>query len=325
MKFSKKSQLVELLSGAQVVCLLIALTGFLYWIRGSVQEVVRQQIMGDNQLIAAQMGKLIDQTKPGLVEFGSEAWDRLQTLIEEVELPNDGYMCIADDKTGKLLCHPEMRSNPSLREVNVGATTIEVGDNSSTLLEVARGISTSEVVLVQTGVVGSGKVTEVVSAAHLPGIHCILLVHQGEAATRVAVNRILFPIGAIGLIVGLGLIFVTSKTSIAILNRYENKLADLNEGLELTVRIRTEALMQTRDAVIFGLAKLSESRDSDTGEHLDRIRRYVTLLSEDYARTVHELDRQFLDEIGLASSLHDIGKVGVPDAVLLKPGKLTAD
>lgn len=72
--------------------------------------------------------------------------------------------------------------------------------------------------------------------------------------------------------------------------------------------------------MIFGLAKLSESRDNDTGEHLDRISAYVTILARHLATFV-TVDRQLIDEIGLASSLHDIGKVGVPDQVLLKPGK----
>ena len=77
--------------------------------------------------------------------------------------------------------------------------------------------------------------------------------------------------------------------------------------------------------MIFGLAKLAESRDTDTGEHLDRIRRYVTILAEQLRGDGMRIDQSYIDTLGLASSLHDIGKVGVPDAVLLKPGRLDAD
>lgn len=324
MRIVKKSALVELLAGAQVLCLAMALIGFAFWIRGSVQGVVRRQILGDNQQIAAQMGKLIDGKELGSIEYGSRNWEFLQSLIEEVSLPNQGYMCIADDETGKLLCHPDIRSKPALRDLNVGASIISLDGHASTILEAAKRPSRADHGGIRTGIVGQGNRTEVVSAAHLPSIHAVLLVHQSEASTRTAVGRILLPIGVIGLIVGCALILVTSKTSVAILNRYENKLAEVNDGLEQTVRDRTQALLQTRDAVIFGLAKLSESRDSDTGEHLDRIRVYVTLLSKEYAESVGNLDHQFLNDIGLASSLHDIGKVGIPDAVLLKPGKLEA-
>jgi putative two-component system response regulator len=83
--------------------------------------------------------------------------------------------------------------------------------------------------------------------------------------------------------------------------------------------------MKTRNAVIFGLAKLAESRDSDTGEHLERISHFSTLLAKAHAEISDEMTAECIDTIGLASSLHDIGKVGVPDRVLLKPGKLTAE
>ncbi len=103
--------------------------------------------------------------------------------------------------------------------------------------------------------------------------------HQSETGFRRAVNVLLLPIGGIALVVGFVLILVTKKASVGILNRYENKIAEINEGLEETVRVRTRALTKTRNAVIFGLAKLSESRDNDTGEHLERIRTYVTILA----------------------------------------------
>jgi hypothetical protein len=106
MKISKKSLLVELLSGAQVVTLTVAMLASALWIRSSVQGIAREQIGNDNQLIASQMARLISQSKFESIDFGSSGWERLQTLIEEIELPNDGYMCVADAADGKLVCHP---------------------------------------------------------------------------------------------------------------------------------------------------------------------------------------------------------------------------
>jgi response regulator RpfG family c-di-GMP phosphodiesterase len=319
MKISKKSLLIELLSGTQVVTLTFALIASALWIRSSVQGIVREQIGSDNRLIASQMARLISLSKFDSIDYGTPGWDRLQTLIEEIELPNDGYMCIAGAGDGKLVCHPEMRERPGLRGSNVGQAKIQVGDRNMTVME-----STSSGSSV-TGTMESLEGTEVVSAAMLPEVNGILLVHQSDSASEKAVNDLLIPIGAVGLAVGLGLILVTRRVSVAILVRYENKIAEINEGLEETVRQRTRALTRTRDAVIFGLAKLSESRDNDTGEHLDRIRTYSTILAQSLASRRKDIDGELVANIGLASSLHDIGKVGVPDCVLLKPGRLTVE
>ncbi len=90
---------------------------------------------------------------------------------------------------------------------------------------------------------------------------------------------------------------------------------------------RARELEQMRDAVIFGLAKLAESRDPDTGMHLERI----SLYSSRIARAARKLPRfkdqispAFVQTIGISSALHDIGKVGVEDSILLKPGPLTS-
>ncbi|MEM6470068.1 MAG: HD domain-containing phosphohydrolase [Planctomycetota bacterium] len=319
MRITKKAQLVELLSELQVICLTVALLGGAFWVRSSVHEIMRNQVMGDNQLIATQMSKLI-RKRPDIstIEFGNQSWDELQTLIEDVSLPNEGYMCVADAEDGSLLCHPKIRSNPQLRGANVLGRPIIVDDRAIPLKH-AFDRNTNRTF---TGIAGNGNSTEVVSVATLPKLGSVLLVHQSEAGFRKAVNLVLIPIGLIALIVGLVLILVTKKASVGVLNRYENKIAEINEGLEETVRIRTVALTKTRDAVIFGLAKLSESRDNDTGEHLERISSYATILAKHLTNFVR-VDQQLIDDIGLASSLHDIGKVGVPDQVLLKPGRLT--
>ncbi|REK29913.1 MAG: HD domain-containing protein [Planctomycetota bacterium] len=91
---------------------------------------------------------------------------------------------------------------------------------------------------------------------------------------------------------------------------------------------RERDLLRTRDAVIFGLAKLAESRDPDTGQHLERISAYSTCLARALRRHpkfANEVTPAFVKLIGISSALHDIGKVGVEDSVLLKAGKLDAD
>ncbi len=87
-------------------------------------------------------------------------------------------------------------------------------------------------------------------------------------------------------------------------------------------------LQYARAATILGLAKLAEYRDEGTGTHLERIREYARLLAEELGRRPagrQAIDQGFIDDIYQSAILHDIGKVGIPDAVLLKPGELTSE
>lgn len=100
---------------------------------------------------------------------------------------------------------------------------------------------------------------------------------------------------------------------------------------ELILRVRAgERILglETRDVTIFALARLAESRDTDTGEHLERVQKYCGCLAKYLLAQgmFHgEIDREFIHLIQQTSPLHDIGKVGIPDAILLKPGRFTPD
>ena len=79
---------------------------------------------------------------------------------------------------------------------------------------------------------------------------------------------------------------------------------------------------------ILALAKLAEARDEDTGEHLDRMKQYSRLIAELlFENGVYpgEITPEYFDQIERFSPLHDIGKVGIRDGILLKPGKLTEE
>ncbi|SFJ59315.1 putative two-component system response regulator [Desulfomicrobium apsheronum] len=101
-----------------------------------------------------------------------------------------------------------------------------------------------------------------------------------------------------------------------------------NEILEEKVRERTRELILTQQATIESMAALAEYRDPETGQHIHRVKGYVTLLAEEL-RSLPEyaglLSRDYIEILALSSPLHDIGKVGVPDQILLKPGPLSAD
>lgn len=98
---------------------------------------------------------------------------------------------------------------------------------------------------------------------------------------------------------------------------------------ELYVRLRVAQRilsLESREMTIFSLAKLAESRDPETGVHLERMREYCRVLAaylSQQPKFADEMDGDYVQLIYLTSPLHDIGKVGIPDSVLLKPGKLT--
>lgn len=80
-------------------------------------------------------------------------------------------------------------------------------------------------------------------------------------------------------------------------------------------------------ATIYALVKLAESRDDDTGEHIGRTSEYCRLMAEQlWLRGAYpdQIDPAFIESVAKASPLHDIGKVGLPDQILLKPGPISA-
>jgi putative two-component system response regulator len=98
---------------------------------------------------------------------------------------------------------------------------------------------------------------------------------------------------------------------------YQDHLADYSEQLEKQVMIRTQELVLSRQEAIHCLARAGEYRDDDTGHHVTRVGRYARLIAEELG---FETDQ--LDLIEQAAQLHDVGKIGIPDSILHKPGKL---
>lgn len=104
------------------------------------------------------------------------------------------------------------------------------------------------------------------------------------------------------------------------LQSFEAKIILQKNDLENQVRERTVALESARMDLVWQLGKAGEYRDTETGYHVVRVGYFCRVLAE-YITA----DNQFTEMIFLTSPLHDIGKIGIPDAILLKPGKLTDD
>lgn len=105
-------------------------------------------------------------------------------------------------------------------------------------------------------------------------------------------------------------------------------LRDKSAYLEQEVQRRTREISMIQDVTIMAMASLAETRDNETGNHLRRTQHYVRRLAQSlrhHPRFSGILDDATIDLLFKSAPLHDIGKVGIPDRILLKPGKLTPE
>ncbi|MDI3323270.1 HD domain-containing protein [Pontibacterium granulatum] len=179
------------------------------------------------------------------------------------------------------------------------------------------------------------------------------LIHTGnsiplETSQRYILGEIIFVVGAMMIYI-LAIIVGYSRNLKLFIGAENATLARVSNG-ELNVQVpvtsndefglmavrtnqmikalaaRTKELSITRDASILGLASLAETRDNETGAHILRTQNYVRVLAEELAKQdkYHDqLDPETIDLLYKSAPLHDVGKVGIPDNILLKPGKLT--
>ena len=223
------------------------------------------------------------------LERGSAGWTKAQDILRGLTLPEGVSVAIVADD-GRLLCHPDMSPLP--------------------------GFDTTEHAIARLAMTAS---------ATIPGLGASVVVHEPPGVLVGSAERTADAVAVRTMIVGVVLLTLTGIGAVALISIHGRRLQRQNRVLVDRMTQQSAEVLRTREAMIFGLAKLADYRDSDTGRHLDRICSYVTLLAEAMRETCTEIDDAYIANLRLAASLHDIGKVGVPDAVLLKPGRLTED
>lgn len=317
--------IVILISSVQTVLLLVAVLTLFSWFSNQTEETVAKQACGDNQVVSRQIADSLEQSGIRDIRIGSPDHAKMSEVLAKIEMPNHGFVCIVDSKTGRAIAH--FPAHHELSKIEFDNTTLfplsqDAGGDEKTLLQTINNQVHNRKAVGRIVVEGR---QHFVSAQFLPQLNSVLVVGQqrnqslGAISTSMAYGKKF--VFAATLLIG----FVCISLIVSSLNRISANVDDMNAGLEKQVSQRERELVKTQNAVIFGLAKLAESRDNDTGEHLDRIRSYVTILAKDLSNTIPEVDDEFVHNLALASSLHDIGKVGIPDSILLKPGRLTQE
>ena len=112
------------------------------------------------------------------------------------------------------------------------------------------------------------------------------------------------------------------------LKQARDRLEQQNDELEEKVKERTREVAETQDITILSLASLAETRDNETGNHIRRTQNYIKAIAtklSHHPRFRGQLDKRSIELLHASAPLHDIGKVGIRDAILLKPGKHTEE
>jgi len=141
---------------------------------------------------------------------------------------------------------------------------------------------------------------------------------EAEGLRKGAVDYITKPISA-------PIVRARVKTQLTLCNA-RKELSLQNHILEEKVKERTEEISNTQAVIINALTCLALKRDKETGNHIIRTAEYVKILGSllrNLPEYCDELDDEAIDNMFRTAPLHDVGKVGIPDSVLLKPGKLT--
>ena len=209
------------------------------------------------------------------------------------------------------------------------AYRVKVANSGAKALKFVQGDNKPDLILLDImmpGLSGYDVIKELKANAETRGIPVIFLTAMSDAADE----RNGLELGAADYItkpISPPIVLARVKTQL------QNKAAtdflkDQNSFLEGEVAKRTRELSAIQDVTILAMASLAETRDSETGNHIRRVQFYTKALAEklkSHPRFAHYLTERTIDLLFKSAPLHDIGKVGIPDRILLKPGRLTAD
>ena len=322
MQIKRRRLFVLLLVGTQLGCMTFGVVWASQWLYGAFEDVIYRNIAAQNGSLLSEFARQINERPITNIEPGSSGWKRLQRLCERVKPPHDGFASVIRRDTGALVCHSLLTDNPTLLGRFPGRSPLVTRDSIAPLIEVVKKSEAAGERFV-AGQIEAGGALYAVTCLSLPKMNAVLTVHKSEVSIDQSVAELVNPLLQVGLVLTLSVVGVSGLITMFLVTKFETTLTTVSESVDDQVEWRTQTLLHERNSVVFGLARLAESRSKDTGRHLDRIRTYVTILASELAKTHSEIDYHFVANLAVASALHDVGKVGVPDAVLLKLGKLT--
>ena len=284
-------------------------------VANGVEEVIVQANVAAAQAVTRMLDGL-----PNVDEKGSEDWLATQSVIENLDLGGDGFACVLDSD-GNISCHPDIKKSPHLSDVNL-ANQLLMDLEGENRRKIADAKGNNVIVGLMDSPLG-GK--HYLATIHDPQTNARLLVHQPVSGLEAASSHV--TASMLTSMVGMTVVLIALTASLAMLltRAHDHTMKRWNNDLEATIEKRTEQLVRSHRTVLFGIAKLAEHRDNDTGKHVERMCAYSKILAEEYALQFGGISPQWIEDVEIAAAMHDIGKVAIPDSILLKPGKLTKD
>jgi len=310
-------QVVVAVVAVQAAVLVVGAAAIFVQTRSAVVRSVAQEIQLGNSRIADDLAERMRAVLDGPIRPGGESWRRAQAMIERTGAGTVASALLLDG-SGRVVCHPDLRTDGDVLGAQMGSWTVRPGEGGAEV-DLTSEVAVSGLLDVPFG--GTWYVT----TRPIPELGATIVVRTPQSALASMVSPAMTRTWLALAAVGAGMLALTAVCATIVASRYDRRLVRLNRELSAEVDRRVEQGLALRNALIFGLAKLADYRDSDTGKHLERIAVYSELIALELAPAHAEITDAWIERLKLASSLHDIGKVGIPDVILLKPGKLTPD
>lgn len=232
-------------------------------------------------------------------------------------------------KTTLLIVDDEPAILASMSRILAPRYTVRVANSGERALTVADSEPRPELILLDVMMSGLDGYSVLSRLKQKPATHDIpvIFVTAMEAAEDEEKGLALGAVDYITKPIKPAILLVRVKTHLA-LKQARDFLHDKNDYLEAEVNRRMEENQIIQNVSIRALAHLAETRDPETGDHILRTQLYIHVLAkalQQHPRFSDTISSQFIELVTKSAPLHDIGKVGIPDHVLLKPGKLTDD
>jgi putative two-component system response regulator len=321
MRIKQRRLLVLLLIVSQLGCMGFGVVWATDWLHETLDGFISQNVAAQGRALAYELALNVRESDITSIEPGTDDWNRLQELCESADVPQGGFVSVFRSDTGALACHSNLTKDPALLRSFPGRQALVRGEKVTSIVDAVRKADRPGDHLAEGEVEFGGELYEVACLA-LPELNAVLAVQQSRYEIDRGAAELVRPLFQMAMVIVASIVGASAVLTMFVLGRFESTLTTLNSSLAKEVEDRTQSLVRTRNAVVFGLAKLSESKDKDTAGHLERLRTYVTFLASQMAKTNPEINHHYVGNLAVASALHDIGKVGVPDAVLLKLGRL---
>lgn len=323
-----RSKTAWIFSRNGVLCASIALQvltlgvgGFvmLHRAESGLSEKIGARAIDENRRIATNFAAALEKEVHNPFTHDTPEWLRAQQLVERFEVPVGVTVLLLDDE-GRVLCHPDLRQDPTIRTQDYSWQPIRL-DDTNDVVEVG-WLRNSEV---RTGTTTLLSGNSTLAIVYSPKLRARLLVGQPTDNLAAASAHVTEDALMMASIAGVALLGVSLVGTVLLMRKHDAQLRSANARLEIEVERRTRKGVANRDGLIFGLAKLADYRDTDTGKHLERICTYCDVLATEAAKDNPVITHGWTRLLRTAAAMHDIGKVGVPDHVLLKRGPLTPD